>query len=286
MDADDDGFLDLIYGNWNGQHRMFLNAKNGFVDDATPDMATPSRVRTVIAADFDNDGVEELFFNNIPGANRLFTRKAGKWVEINIGDAKESTGHGTGAAVGDFDGDGLLELLISHGESAEEPLTYYRPRAGKNNNWLRVAPLTQFGAPARGALVRLYIDGEETKIRAVDAGSGYLCQMEPVAHFGLGTAAAVSKVEVTWPDGTIQVLPAPTINALLRVPHPNGASATAASPTPVGGSIGTVTTDTVTPPAKEGRKAKSSASSSFSSASLPSVVLALASFFVTVRLAV
>jgi len=39
---------------------------------APPAMARPSAIRTVIAADFDNDGYEELFFNNIGDANRLF----------------------------------------------------------------------------------------------------------------------------------------------------------------------------------------------------------------------
>merc|ERR1711871_1418827 len=107
----------------------------------------------------------------------------------NIGDALEPTGHGTGGAVGDFDGDGMLELLIAHGESASEPMTYYRARSGQSNHWLRVLPLTQHGGPARGATVRLYLtdsDDETPKLRAVDAGSGYLCQMEPVAPFGLG----------------------------------------------------------------------------------------------------
>lgn len=42
------------------------------MDVAPPEMAQPSAIRTVIAADFDNDGYEELFFNNIGDTNRLF----------------------------------------------------------------------------------------------------------------------------------------------------------------------------------------------------------------------
>lgn len=50
--------------------------------------------------------------------------------------------------------------------------------------WLRVRVTTCHGAPARGAKVTLHTKtGRQT--RAIDAGSGYLCQMEPVAHFGL-----------------------------------------------------------------------------------------------------
>lgn len=120
IDGDMDGKLDIAYGNWNGQHKLFIQEDTNFVDSAPAEMSLPSRIRTVIAADFDNDGEEELFYNNIPGANRLFIRSGDTWVQTNIGDAMESAMHGTGAAVGDFDGDGMLELLISHGESASE----------------------------------------------------------------------------------------------------------------------------------------------------------------------
>ena len=78
------------------------------------DFRIRSRVRTVIAADFDNDGWEEIFVNNIPGSNRLFqkTSVGGEWAWRNIGDALEPMGYGTGAAVVDFDGDGRLELVV------------------------------------------------------------------------------------------------------------------------------------------------------------------------------
>ena len=119
LDANEDGLFDLVYGNWEGPHRLFIHQPNGrFEDAAPPEMALPSRVRTVIAADFDNDGYEEIFFNNIGQPNRLFARRDGRWLPVDIGDALEPYGLGTGAAVGDFDGDGRLELLIAHGESA------------------------------------------------------------------------------------------------------------------------------------------------------------------------
>lgn len=56
MDADGDGDLDIVYGNWNGDHRMFLQGATAFVDAAPKAMQKPSPIRTVIAADFDNDG--------------------------------------------------------------------------------------------------------------------------------------------------------------------------------------------------------------------------------------
>ncbi|MBZ0305476.1 MAG: CRTAC1 family protein, partial [Anaerolineae bacterium] len=219
LDSNGNGRFDLVYGNWEGTHRMFVQETHGLFSNCTPyKMSMPSKVRTVLAADFDNDGYEEIFFNNIGQPNRLFGWRNGEWTPIDIGDAAEPTGMGTGAVYGDFDGDGRLELLISHGESVMQPLSLYHTPVN-DNNWLRVLPLTVSGAPARGAVVKLKTE-HRTQVRVIDAGSGYLCQMEPVAHFGLGKHTEVQKVEVQWPDGVKVTLPRVSAGQLLTVPHP------------------------------------------------------------------
>ena len=73
------------------------------------------------------------------------------------------------------------------------------------------------GAPARGAVVVLEMFGR-TQRRAIDAGSGYLCQMEPVAHFGLGRQTQINRVRVHWPDGATAMINNPACDQLLRVP--------------------------------------------------------------------
>jgi len=187
-------------------------------------MQVPSPIRTVIVADFDNDGYEEIFWNNIPGSNRLFRKLPtdADWVQINMGDAIESNGYGTGAGIGDFDGNGMLELFISHGESASQPMSYFRPTLGATNHWLRIAPRTTQGAPARGALVTLVMSDGRKQVRLIDSGSGYLCQQEPVAHFGLGSATAVTSVTIQWPDGVQDIIQAPTVDKLHTVKKPSG----------------------------------------------------------------
>ncbi|MEI6985882.1 MAG: CRTAC1 family protein [Rhodospirillaceae bacterium] len=219
LDADGNGLLNLVCGVWQGSHRLFLQrAGGGFAEEAPADLSLPSRNKSVIAADFDNDGFEEVLFLNHGQPNRLFALRHEKWTEIDAGDAIEPRSHSTGAAVADIDGDGVLELLVNHGEGGTpQPLTLFKAPPG-NNSWLRVLPLTAAGAPARGAIVTCSTHAR-TQYRAICAGSGYLSQMEPIAHFGLGDAKQVDKVEIRWPDGTIAVIDAPPINQLLTVPH-------------------------------------------------------------------
>ncbi len=189
-------------------------------DNATPAFAFPSGVRTLIAADFDNDGNDELFLNHMGEPNRLFRAGVSEVTMLDAGAATDADGFGTGAAVADIDGDGVLELLVSRGEQGAQPLAVYKARAA-SPNWLRVRPLTRFGAPARGAVVRAEYGGR-VRAKGVCGGSGYLCQMEPVAHFGLGEARTVERVTVTWPDGAAVALLNPGGNRVLTVPYPRG----------------------------------------------------------------
>lgn len=178
--------------------------------------AEAPRTRTLIAADFDNDGNQELFVNALGAANRLFTRSTAGWRQMAVGDAREPDGLGTGAAVADFDEDGVLELLIIHGEIESQPLSLYSvPNTG---DWLRIRPTTQHGAPARGAVVRLET-AAGSQVRTIDAGGGYLCQSEPVAHFGLGETAPL-RVTVQWPDGHTRTIADVSAREQRRVGHP------------------------------------------------------------------
>lgn len=209
---------DLAYGVWEGPNRLYRADGGTFTDVAPPEFAEPTRVRTLVTADFDNDGRDELFVHAMGTENRLFRRDGTEWVRLDPGAAEESRGLGTGAAVADFDGDGALELLLVHGELAAQPLTLFSAAGATERDWLRVRPTTQYGAPARGATVTLETDAW-TRERVICAGSGYLCQMEPVAHFGLGDATP-ERVTVRWPDGRVTALERPAERAEHEVPHP------------------------------------------------------------------
>ncbi len=210
------GRLDIITSNWEGPHRAFVFKNDRFVNIASKTFGAPSRIRTVISADFDNDGYDEIFMNNIGEPNKLFKiLDNGVFKEINIGNALEANGLGTGAAVADIDGDGILELLISHGESGYQPLTLYKSNLNKNN-YLRIKPINMYGAPARGATVTL-ISNLRIHSKTIDAGSGYLCQMEPVAHYGIRKNEKNFKVKVTWTNGNEDILMIKNLNETLEI---------------------------------------------------------------------
>merc|ERR1711971_649720 len=194
-----------VNNNINGYEDDVQNEKIKFKNIAMgTEYENPTPIRTVIAMDFDNDGNQELFMNNIDyqgrAPNTLHTvvksRSGGQEPSIQqipIGEAEEPEGKGTGGAVVDLDQDGILDLVLSHGESGRQPVTLYQvEEKNKGNNWVRVAALTKSGAPARAARVSLTTESGWMQTRVIDAGSGYLCQMEPVAHFGLGADEVLS----------------------------------------------------------------------------------------------
>ena len=118
------GRLDILNGNWGGFHRAYVLKNDIFEDIAKPPFDEPSRIRTVISADLDNDGYDEVFLNNIGEPNKLFRiLENGLIKQIPLDVGLEPDGYGTGAAVADIDNDGVLELLVSHGESWDQPLS-------------------------------------------------------------------------------------------------------------------------------------------------------------------
>ena len=219
FDADGDGLFDLLTANPAGHQRLFLQrAGMAFVEAAGAELAEVGRVATMVAGDFDNDGYQELFFHVDGGRNRLFAWRNDEWEVIDLGDAAEPKAPAGGAVGAEVVGDGRLELILAHGGGHAAPLSLYRP-IPNHNNWLRVAPLTAHGAPARGAMVSSKADGRWRR-QAICAGSGRLCQMEPVAHFGLGASTVVEQIEICWPDGVAIVIDNPPVNRTLNAPYP------------------------------------------------------------------
>jgi hypothetical protein len=121
---------------------------------------------------------------------------------------------GRGAAYGDFDKDGDLDLLLTtnHG-----PAYLFRNDGGNRNNWLRVKLAgSKSNRDGIGAVVRL-ASPSGSQWQMVRSGSSYCSASELALTFGLAKDAAVNSVEVEWPSGMKSRLTGVKPNQLLVV---------------------------------------------------------------------
>ena len=95
-----------------------------------------------------------------------------------------------------------MQLIISRGETGNQILTLYKANVKKDKNYLRIKALNKNGAPARGATVTLKSNLRKHS-KTIDSGSGYLCQMEPVAHYGIRNGEKDFQVQIKWTNGKI-----------------------------------------------------------------------------------
>ena len=92
----------------------------------------------------------------------------------------------------------------------------YKAKVDNKSKNLRIKPINKFGAPARGATVTL-ISNKRKHSKTIDAGSGYLCQMEPVAHYGIRKNEKDFRVEVKWTNGKINFIDKIELNQTITI---------------------------------------------------------------------
>jgi hypothetical protein len=203
-DVDNDGRPDLfVTALANETFPLFRGLAGGLFADVT----YPSRIGAATLAlsgwsagifDFDHDGRKDIFTANgdvNDNTERFSGRKSRQpnailWNEgttFRLETLGEAAQH-RGAAFGDLDCDGDVDVVVSR--LGQPPLIWLN-RAGERRHWLRVA------API-GSLVRIRA-GRQEQWNQVTQAVGYASSSEPVAHFGLGSAAEAELVEVEIP---------------------------------------------------------------------------------------
>ena len=171
--------------------------------------------------DFDNDGWADLFVVNghvYPQADKLLSGpkyKQRKQFFLNqrdgaFRDASEEAGEALkvpqvsrGAAFGDLDNDGDIDVVVENVDGAPMIL---RNDGGNLNHWITFELAgTTSNRLGIGAKVKA-VTGNLSQIDEVRSGGSYLSQNDLRVHFGLGSASRVDRVEVRWPSGKIETM--------------------------------------------------------------------------------
>jgi enediyne biosynthesis protein E4 len=122
-----------------------------------------------------------------------------------------------GAAFGDIDNDGSVEVLVNN---QNETPSLLKSAGRPPGHWL-ILKLegTRSNRSAIGACVKVTAGGH-TQFQTVQSGGSYLSQNDLRLHFGLGTAAIVDRIDVQWPAGTRQDITRIAVDRVLKIREP------------------------------------------------------------------
>jgi hypothetical protein len=235
-DFNNDGFVDLFYNDLATQVFALFAGERGksfrYVSYATGLGRLSNRFGGWGAGfiDYDNDGWKDLFSangdvdylgDNAKQSDTMFRNVDGKSftdVSASMGAAFTRPGFHRGAAFADLNDDGALDIVVA---GLNE-----RPRilinAGSiGSHWLLLdLKGTRGSRDAIGAKVKVTTAAGRALYNHVSVSTGLMSSSDRRVHFGLGSEAAISSVEIHWPSGQVQKLADVKADQVLRVSEP------------------------------------------------------------------
>lgn len=221
-DYDGNGFLDIAKTNFSGDlPSLFRNEDGMFYEDVAFEAGLGAHQLLgwgALFVDADEDGAPDLMLANghvypeVDSAPVGETYSQQTVLYRNLGDGSfedataaagpglQETRPARGMAAGDLDGDGHPEIVVVN---LNRPPTLLRNATPDAYAVLIRLHGTVSNRSAIGARVDLYAD-DRRQSQAVAGGGSYFSQSDLTLHFGLGRAAAVEALEVTWPQGLRQ----------------------------------------------------------------------------------
>jgi hypothetical protein len=236
-----DGHIDIVKTHfYNQANGLYRNDGKGSFDDVTVEAGLNRETRFVCfgagIVDLDNDGYPDILLTSgtvypevarvsprFPARSpRLLFRNRGNGVFVEMGadagPAVNAPHCSRGAAFGDFDNDGDMDVLIMN---VNEPPTLLRNEAPPGNHWIKVRlEGTKSNRSAIGARVVVRYGGK-VQAQEVLSGCSFLSCNDPRLHFGLGDAKAAD-IEVHWPSGLVERIHSAAANQLLTLREGSG----------------------------------------------------------------
>jgi enediyne biosynthesis protein E4 len=245
-DYDRNGTIDIFKTNFAGDtSTLYSNLGKGLCEDRTfasgVGLATRWLGWGVGFLDLDHDGWLDLFLVNghvYPEVEQIRTEagyrqrkvvyrnlRDGRFEEITerLGDPMTTPRAGRGAAFGDFDNDGDVDVAVNN---VHDTPNLYRHDITGRTSWTELALRgTVSNRSAIGSRIRI-VAGGATLVREVRGGGSYYSQNDLRVHAGLGAATKIDRVEVRWPNGTEETFRDVPIGRIVTLVEGEGHAAT------------------------------------------------------------
>jgi len=255
-DYDMDGNLDIVKTNFAGDTpSLYRNQGGANFEDTTFTAGLGAHTQFLGWGcgffDMDNDGWPDILICNghvYPEVEQLKTEAGyaqrklvyqnlhnGHFADISfqVGPGISEPSTSRGAAFGDFDNDGDIDVVVNCVNDYPQLL---RCDSKLANNWIKVRTLgTKSNRSGIGARLTCItqLPGESKPHRQIDevrSGGGYFSQNDLRVHFGLGKAEKVDLLEIRWPSGQIDTIKNVTANQLIYVKEGEGITRTVKFP--------------------------------------------------------
>jgi hypothetical protein len=191
----DGTFTDLSFHSGVGLNKQYVGWGCGFIDYDNDGWVDIVQINGHVYPEVDKYNFGDSFKNP-----RLVYRNLGngrfKDVSSEMGPGISERFSSRGAAFGDYDNDGGMDVLILNMNDLPSLL---RNQGANRQNWIKIKLLgTNCNRTAIGARVRV-VTGKHTQMDEVHSGSSVMSQSDLRLHFGLGKVETVDVIEVKWP---------------------------------------------------------------------------------------